>query len=256
MTQDAIRSAAAEGRLLLNGWVTLDSAYAVELMGEAGWDTVTVDQQHGLGGQAELVACLTGARASGLPALVRVAENAPGLVGRALDAGAQGVVCPLVGTAEDAERFVRSVKYPARGMRSWGPYRGKFLVEGEYFPQANDWTIACAQIETADAMANLDAILAVDGLDMALVGPNDLAIALTGVADIRAPAVLEAIGQVLEACRRHGVLAAIFANDLDYAKPLAAAGWDMLSVSTDAGLLGAAARETAEAVRAHVVSGG
>jgi 4-hydroxy-2-oxoheptanedioate aldolase len=119
-----------------------------EVIGRTGWDSILIDQQHGLGGRDEMVACLTAAKAAGVSALVRVADNDPGLVGRALDAGAQGVVCPLINSAEDAERFVRALKDPPRGHHSWGPYCAPLNVSGNYVLQANGWTIACPQIET------------------------------------------------------------------------------------------------------------
>lgn len=249
--EDVFRGARESGQPLFNAWMTIGSPYVVELMGETGADVVLVDQQHGIGGNQSLVDCLIGARAAGLPALVRVAENDSGLIGRALDAGAQGIVCPLVSTVDDAERLVCAVKYPPRGARSWGPYRGKFLIDGDYFSQANDWTIACAQIETKGAMDNIDAILGLDGLDMALVGPNDLSVALSsgGNLDIRAPFMKEALAEILAKCREHEVIAAIFANDLDYALPLAEAGWDVITVGTDAGLLSRSMASVCAAVK-------
>ena len=115
MPEDRFRQAARERRPLFIAWLTLNSPFVIELAGEAGWDCVAIDQQHGLGDNEALVACLTAAKAAGLPALVRVANNDPGLVGRALDAGAEGVVCPLINGVDDAEAFVRAVKYPPRG---------------------------------------------------------------------------------------------------------------------------------------------
>jgi 4-hydroxy-2-oxoheptanedioate aldolase len=243
MPADRFRQAAKERRLLFNAWLTLNSPFLIELIGEAGWDCLTIDQQHGLGGNEILLCCLTAARACGLPAIVRVAENDPGLVGRALDAGAQGIMCPLIETVEDAEAFVRSVKFPPRGSRSWGPYRARLEHEGEYFAAANGWTVACPQIETKGALEALDAILGLDGVDMICFGPNDLSLALTGRLDIRAPEVLEARELVLRKCREYGVMALIFANDVDYAKPLVAEGWDIVAVGTDAGWFSKAAAE-------------
>ena len=115
-----------------------------------------------------------------------------GLVGRALDAGAQGVICPLIATVEDAEAFVQAVKFPPHGNRSWGPYRARLGHDGDYFTTANDWTIACPQIETKGALDSLDEILALDGVDMVCVGPNDLSVALTGRLDIHAKEVEDA----------------------------------------------------------------
>ena len=128
-----------------------------------------------------------------MPTLVRVADNDPGLIGRALDAGAQGIVCPLINSAQDAERFVRAVKYPPRGNRSWGPYRAQLNIPGQYVPKANGWTIACPQIETKGALDELDDILSIDGVDMVCFGPNDLSAALTGRFNIHSIEVTEAM---------------------------------------------------------------
>jgi 4-hydroxy-2-oxoheptanedioate aldolase len=137
MSEDRFRKAAQEGRTLFNAWLTLNSPFVIELIAEAGWDCLTLDQQHGLGGQDAMVACLTAAKASGLPALVRVAKNDDGLIGRALDAGAQGIICPLIDCVEDAEAFVRAVKYPPRGVRSWGPYSARLDHGSDYFGKAD-----------------------------------------------------------------------------------------------------------------------
>ncbi len=247
MSEDRFRRAVKASQTLYNAWMTLNSPYAVELIAKAGWDCVTIDQQHGLGGHPELLACLTAAKASRLPALVRVADNDMALIGRALDAGAQGVICPMIDSADDARRFVRAVKYPPRGVRSWGPYRARLEFEGDYFSGANDWTIACAQIETAGAMQELDDILAIDGLDMICLGPNDLSLALTGHIDIWAPDLLDAMTQVLNKAKQASVMSLIFANTVEFAKPAIAAGWDVVAIGTDAGWLATAAAEMRKA---------
>lgn len=249
MPNESFRAALALHRPVHMAWVTMGQPYIVEQLGAAGYHAVLVDRQHGMIGHAELVNCLTAARAAGLPALVRPLTRDTGSIGQALDAGAQGVVCPLVETAADVEEVVRAVKYPPLGTRSWGPYRGKFLVEGDYFEHANHWTVACVQIETRAALDNLDTILQVEGLEMILVGPNDLAAALTGARDIHAKEVTDAIAHVFAKCRAHNVIAAAFANDVDYARPLAEAGWDVLSVGTDAGLLAEAGARTIRSLR-------
>ncbi len=121
MREDRFRKAAKERRTLFNAWLTLNNPFLIELIGEAGWDCITIDQQHGLGGNEALLGCLTAARACGLPAIVRVAENDPGLIGRALDAGAQGIMCP----ADRERRGRRSLRaggeIPAAGQSQLGP---------------------------------------------------------------------------------------------------------------------------------------
>jgi 4-hydroxy-2-oxoheptanedioate aldolase len=243
MREDRFREAARTRRTLLNAWLTLNSPFVIELIGEAGWDCITIDQQHGLGGNDALLGCLTAARACGLPAIVRVAENDAGLIGRALDAGAQGIMCPLINNVEDAEAFVKAVKYPPRGLRSWGPYRARLGHEGDYFTTANDWTIACPQIETKGALDQLDDILALPGVDMVCFGPNDLSVALTGRLDINASEVKDAMKLVLSKCRELSVMTLVFANDVAFARPRIAEGWDIVAVGTDAGWFANAAAE-------------
>ena len=247
MGRDRFREAARDGRTLLTAWLTLNSPFLIELIGEAGFDCITIDQQHGIGGNDVLLSCLTAARAAGLPAIVRVAENDPGLIGRALDAGAQGIMGPMIETAEDAEAFVRAVKYPPIGQRSWGPYRARLDLEGDYFSTANGFTIACPQIETKGALDRLDDLLAIEGLDMICLGPNDLSVALTGRLDIFAAEVKDAMTLVLRKCRERSVMTLIFCNDLDFARPRLAEGWTVAAIGTDVGWFSKGAAEVRRA---------
>jgi 4-hydroxy-2-oxoheptanedioate aldolase len=239
------RALLASQRPAYSAWLGLGSALAVEIAADAGWHAVMIDQQHGAGGDAELQSCLTAAKAAGVPAMVRVAELDFGLIGRALDAGAQGIMAPMMDTAEDAARLVQAVKFPPLGRRSHGPYRAKFLVDGDYFSAANGWTVACGQIETAEALENVEAICATVGLDMICLGPNDLAISLSGGQDrnIKSPEMLDAIERVRAAAASRGVVTGIFANDADFARQMARTGWQVISIGTDAGWLAAMARQ-------------
>jgi 4-hydroxy-2-oxoheptanedioate aldolase len=248
--QDSLRQAVGEGRLLFCAWLSINSPLLIDPIGDAGWDCILIDQQHGLGGHDSMVDCLTAAKAAGMSTLVRVADNEPGLIGRALDAGAQGVVCPLINSAADAERFVRAAKYPPRGTRSWGPYRAQLNIAGDYVSQANTWTVACPQIETMGALRELDVILSIEGVDMICFGPNDLSAALTGRFDNRAPEVMDAAEMVLHKCREHSVMAFVFANDAEYAKPLMRAGWDMIAIGTDAGWFSLSAKKALSQLKA------
>lgn len=246
-----LRALLASTKPVFNAWLGLGHPLVVELAGDAGWHAVSIDQQHGNGDNVQLLACLAAAKGAGLPALVRVAAYDFGLIGRALDAGAQGVVVPMVETAEHVQRLVQAVKYPALGGRSFGPYRARMMVEGDYFAQASGWTIAGAQIETKLAVDNIDAILATPGLDLIYLGPNDLAISMSNGRErnLRAPEVLEAIELVRRKAMERGVIASIFANEPDYARDLIAKGWQVVSIGTDANWLAAAARAQLDAVR-------
>jgi 4-hydroxy-2-oxoheptanedioate aldolase len=240
LPEDGLRRAAVEGRTTFCAWLVINSPSLIDLIAAAGWDAILIDQQHGLGGHDAMVSCLTAAKAAGIPALVRVSHNEAGLIGRALDAGAQGVVCPMINSVEDAEQFVRAVKYPPRGIRSWGPYRAQFNISN-YVPRANSWTIACPQIETMGALNELEEILSIEGVDMVCFGTNDLSAALTGRFDIHVHEVKDAMSYVLQKCRDKSIMTFIFANDAQYARPLIQRAWDVIAVGTDASWFMAAA---------------
>lgn len=232
-------------RPLHGAWLGLGSPLVVEIVAGAGWPAVIIDQQHGTGGQSDLIACLTAARAAGVPAIVRVPQLDAGLIGRTLDAGAQGVMVPMIDTPQQAGALVRAAKYPPHGGRSFGPYRAKFLIEGDYVEAANAWAIACGQIETRQAIENIDAICAVPGFDMICLGPNDLALSLSNGKhrDIRAPDVLDAIRHVHARASAKGIITGIFANDADYGRMMREMGWQVISIGTDTGWLAAAATQ-------------
>ncbi len=239
------RALLAAHKPLYSAWLGLGSPLGLEIAADAGWHAAMIDQQHGAGGNTELIGCLTAAKAAGVPAMVRVAQLDYGLIGRALDAGAQGILVPMVSTPEDAARLAHAVKYPPMGGRSIGPYRAKYLIEGDYFAAANAWTVACGQIETAAAVENIDAICATQGFDMICAGPNDLAISLSRGQDrdISSPAMLEAIEHVRASAAAQGVITGIFANDQAFAKRMAETGWQVISIGTDTGWLSSMARQ-------------
>ena len=254
MTFDVFRESLADGRSRLLAWATLGSPYFIELAGKNGWDAVLIDHQHGIGGMAELSACLMAARSVQLPALVRVASHDVAAIGRALDDGAQGIMLPMVNSADDAKAFVKAVKYPPLGQRSWGPYRGQFLMDTDYQANANGWSITCAQIETREALDNLDAILATEGLDMVLVGPNDLSVSLTdgAVRNIRESAVVKALEKILERTRAAGKIAGVYANDNDYAQQMMAAGWNFVAAGSETSMLQQALSQTRDQLSGKV----
>jgi 4-hydroxy-2-oxoheptanedioate aldolase len=245
-----IREKVAAGETLYNAWISLGVPIGVELAADAGADLVTIDQQHGLGGNAEMLACLTAARAAGVPALVRVARNDGGLIGRALDAGAHGVICPMIDSAEDAQTLVGAVKYPPDGARSSGPFRAA-IGKPDYISTANAFTIACGQIETRAGLDAADAILETPGLDMICAGPNDMALTLSNGAhrDIDAPEVREALDLLVAKCREKGVISAIYANNAAFAKAMIAKGWQVVALGTEFIALRAAAAAARDVIK-------
>ena len=147
-------------------------------MAHQGFDSLTIDMQHGVVDYQVAVSMLQGISTPGVIPLARVPWNDPARLMKILDAGAYGVICPMINTAQEAEAMVQACKYPPRGFRSWGPVRASLYAGSDYGDHANDDIIVMPMIETAEALKNLDDILSVDGVDAIYVGPSDLTLAL------------------------------------------------------------------------------
>jgi 4-hydroxy-2-oxoheptanedioate aldolase len=227
-------------------WITLDAPPATERIARLGYDYVCLDAQHGLFGYQGMMTGLLAIDAGQTSAgLVRVEANDITPIGKALDAGAAGVIVPLVDTAEDAAAAVRSAKYPPHGRRSYGPMRSSLRI-GPVPADANDTTIVLAMIETPDGLANVEAIAATPGLDGLYVGPSDLCIAVGG-AYPGDPAVQEAFDaalvRVAAAAEAAGIAAGIHTPHGDVARQRLAAGYTFATVAGDLNHLEAAARD-------------
>ena len=217
-------------------WIVLDAPVATERVSRTGYDYVALDAQHGLIGYSAmlngLMAIEAGGRAAGL---VRVEANNATPIGRALDAGAAGVIVPLVDTADDAARAVSAAKYPPLGIRSYGPMRSGLRV-GPVPAVANDSTLVFAMIETPDGLANVEAIAATPGLDGLYIGPSDLALAI-GAAFPGDPAVQTefdaALVRVREAAEAAGIIAAIHTANGDIAAQRLAEGFTVVTIASD-----------------------
>jgi 4-hydroxy-2-oxoheptanedioate aldolase len=199
-----LRERMQSGHTTLGCWAAIPSPFSTELLATMGFDWITVDMQHGLADYATMVGAMQALRAHGIPGLVRVPSNDPGLVGRVLDAGAIGVVVPMVNTPAAAEAAVRACRYPPLGTRSWGPARAA-LGRPEYGPElANDETICVVMLENPEAAAQADAILSVPGVDAVYIGPWDLSLTVTGEKPSPGSSEreLELIGAVRDAAER------------------------------------------------------
>jgi 4-hydroxy-2-oxoheptanedioate aldolase len=248
MRANRLREIWAEGRGALNGWCSIGCGFTAEAMAHQGWDAVTIDTQHGLIGYSEMLAMLQAVSATDAAPLVRVAWNQPGEIMKALDAGALGVICPMVNSRAECEAFVRACRYPPDGYRSFGPMRAAMVHGPDYFARANAEVLAFAMIETADGLANLEDIVATPGLDGVYVGPSDLSLALGGgpEQDSHDPMRLEAFDRILAACRARGVRVGVHTTSVAYSQAMLARGFDLVTVGGDARYLAAGYREVAE----------
>jgi 4-hydroxy-2-oxoheptanedioate aldolase len=207
-------------------------------------DWITLDMHHGFIDRPDfvtLLAALGCCRNAPVP-LVRVPWNDPGIIYCVLDAGAQGVICPMVDTADEAWQLVRAVKYPPLGQRSPGPVRTLLRDGPAYVASANATCLALAQIETRQALSNINEIMSVPGLDGVYVGPSDLTFDMgmpPHVATEQA-ALLDAYDTIIAAAKRHGVAAAMHNNTPAYARKMVERGFNMVTFGSDIGFMLAA----------------
>lgn len=252
MLRNGIRELWEAGKPALNGWLSIGNPFSAEIMAEQGYDSVTVDIQHGALDYQNALSMFQAMRASGAVPLARVPWLDAGAVMKVLDAGAYGVICPMINTREDAERLVSYMRFPPLGQRSFGPTRANFSTGGSYWPDANDEVLCFAMIETAEAMKNLDAIVTTPGIDAVYIGPADLTLGLhegrlpPGF-DREEPEMIEAIRKILSAAHGAGIRAALHCGSPGYAARAIGWGFDMTTISNDVRLLaGAAAKSVAD----------
>jgi 4-hydroxy-2-oxoheptanedioate aldolase len=251
MLSDRLRT----GSPMLSAWCGLPEPAVAGLLARESFDAVTLDMQHGSADLAAAVRALPLIAAAGKPGLVRIPVGDYATASRLLDAGASGVIAPMVNSVEDARRFAAFMKYPPLGERSWGPH-GALTLSGlppaEYFAQANGTSISFAMVETREALAIVDEILETPGVDGIFLGPSDLSIALSGGAGVNAssPDVEDALAHALARARAAGKLAGVYAATGDNAAQRRAQGFHFIAVGSDSMMLRAGAQAALKAGRA------
>ncbi len=245
MRENRLRTLWANDQAAVNGWLAIANSFSAETMAHQGWDTLTIDLQHGVVDYAAMVTMLQAISTTATVPIVRVPWLEPGILMKTLDAGAYGVICPMVNTREEAQRFVAYTSYAPKGTRSFGPVRALLYGGADYPAKANETIVRFAMIETAQALDNLDAILSVEGLDAIYIGPSDLSLALgcrPVFDDVDAP-VAQAIDHILARAQAHGVKAGIHNGRPDVAKARIAKGFRFVTVGSDARLLAAGSQQ-------------
>ncbi|AQV98253.1 2,4-dihydroxyhept-2-ene-1,7-dioic acid aldolase [Cupriavidus necator] len=252
MRENRIRKIWEAGGAVVNGWLAIPNAFSAETMSHQGWDSLTVDMQHGVVDYQDAVNMFTAISTTPTVPVVRVPWNEPGILMKVLDAGAYAVICPMVNTREDAERLVAATHYPPLGSRSFGPVRALLYAGADYPHQANETIVVFAMIETRKALDNLEEILSVPGLDAVYIGPSDLSLALgcRPVFDDVEPPVAEAIAHILARAKAHGVVAGIHNGTPEAALRRIAQGFQFVTISSDARLMAAGAQQVVRQMRA------
>lgn len=256
MRENRLKALWKGGQPALGGWLMIPSSISAEFMAHTGVDWLCVDNQHGAIDYQECLEMLQAISTTDVVPIVRVPWNEPGIIGKTLDAGAYGVIIPMVNTRAEAEAAVAACRYAPQGTRSYGPGRAVLYAGRDYFPNANATVLCICMVEAKQALANLEEIVSTPGLDAVYVGPSDLSVSL-GLPpnyDNPDPIFTEAIDAILAACKRHGVIPGVHAGNATVAAKRIEQGFRFVEMCDDAGGMARAAAEAVGALRSAVAA--
>ena len=250
--QNKLRTLWNEDASAINAWLGIPSTITAEIVSRQGFDAITIDLQHGINDYSTAVPMLQALSASDATPMARVPWLEPGIIMKLLDAGALGIICPMINTPEEAERFVRYCRYAPQGDRSFGPVRAGLVHGPDYVKQANDSIVTLAMVETGQALARVADIARTPGLTGVYIGPSDLGLSLGYEAklDQTEPVVMDAIKRILEAAKNGGIKAGIHCLAPAYAREMLELGFDLVTMGTDIRLFTAAYADAMKALRA------
>jgi 4-hydroxy-2-oxoheptanedioate aldolase len=236
----------AQGKVVVNAWLAIPSGFSAEVIAQCGFDSVTVDMQHGVQDYLSMVQCFQAMHGHPVTPMVRVPWNEPGIIGKVLDGGAYGVICPMINTKEEAENLVAYSKYPPRGTRSNGPIRaGLYGTAGTYQKTANEETVLLPMMETKTAIENMESILDVEGIDGVYIGPSDLGFSygLVPKLDREEPEILKIYEKIVKECGKRGLNPGIHCSGADGALRAINMGFRLVTLFNDSGLMATYARQ-------------
>lgn len=255
MIPNGLRAKWAEGKPTLNGWLGIANSFSAEIMAEAGFDSITIDMQHGVVDYQAAIGMFQAMRASGVTPLARVPWLDPGAIMKSLDGGAYGIICPMINNAKEAAQLVSYMRYPPLGTRSFGPTRALISAGSDYASKANSEVLCIAMIETAEGMANVEEIVATPGIDGIYVGPADLTLGLTNGRlppgfDRQEPEMIEALIKIKDVCKAAGVMVSLHTGSAAYAAKAIGWGYNMVTILSDSRILASASKAVVDETRA------
>ena len=236
MRPNKVKQMMKDGKPVINGWCSIPSTVSVEAMAHQGWDSLTIDMQHGLVDYSNALPMLQTMSATDVTPLARVNWNEPGQIMKILDAGCYGIICPMISNANEAEKFVNACLYPPEGYRSFGPIRGLIYGGSDYAEQANDELLKFAMIETKESLEKLDEIMSTPGLDGIYIGPADLSLAIgeqPGFDRSENSKAYSAILRILEHAKKNNIFAGIHNGAAEYAKKMIDKGFNFVTIGSD-----------------------
>src|ERR1700716_3093249 len=234
------------GKACVNAWLAIPSGFSAEVMAQCGFDSVTVDMQHGVQDYQSMVQCFQAMDKYPISPMVRVPWNEPGIIGKGLDGGAWGVICPMMNTPAEAKALASACLYPPKGKRSNGPIRAAAYGEASpYQSIANDEVLVIPMIETQEAIDNIDAILDTSGISGIYIGPSDLGMSLgmKPMLDREEPEIFPIYEKLVAATHKRGLFAGVHNATGVYAARMIAMGFRFVTLANDSALMARAARE-------------
>ena len=235
MNKNKILDIWEKNSVCINGWLSLPNSLTAEAFGKMGWDTITIDMQHGQNDYQSSIAMLQALSNSQSVPMVRIPWSEPGIIMRMLDLGVMGIIAPMINTKKDCENFVSFCKYPPIGQRSFGPMRAQLVHGMDYFENANNNILCFAMVETKEAIENLDEILSVPNLTGVYIGPSDMSSSygLKPKFDVKEDPVFSNIKLIAKKAKEYNKIAGIHNGTTQYAKEMISNGYQLVTVSSD-----------------------
>ena len=252
MKKNKIKQIIAEGKAVINGWLQIPHSFPSEVMAKIGWDSLTIDLQHGVVDYPNALQMYQAISTTDVVPMARVNWNDPGPIMKILDAGSYGIICPMVSNRKEAEKFVQACMYPPQGYRSHGPIRAAIYGGADYPKYANDEIIKIAMIETKEATENLDEIMSTPNLDGIYIGPADLSRALSHEPSFDKPEddpVYSMIMKILETAKKNNIFAGIHNMSTEYAQKMIDKGFQFVTVGSDIRYITAGAKKDVEKLK-------
>ena len=236
MRKNKLKELFKAGKPIINSWLAVPSSFSAEVMANQGWDSITIDMQHGLIEYSNAISMLQAISTTDTTPLARVNWNEPGQIMKILDAGCYGIICPMVSNRKEAENFVQACQYPPNGYRSFGPVRANIYGGADYAKHADNEILKLAMIETKESLEKLDEILDTPNLDGIYIGPADLSLSVGEEPGFDKPENSKAfseISRVLEAAKKRNLLAGIHNGTPEYAQKMIDKGFNLVTVGSD-----------------------
>ena len=252
MKKNKLREIIKSGKAIINGWLQIPNSFSAEVMAKQGWDSLTIDMQHGVVDYPNALQMLQAISTTETTPLARVNWNEPGQIMKILDAGCYGVICPMVSNKEQAEKFVQACMYPPKGYRSFGPIRALMYAGADYGDHANEEILKIAMIETKEALDNLDEIMSTPGVDGIYIGPADLSLAIgekPSFDKAESDPVYSVIMQILEHAKKNNIFAGLHNMTPEYAQKMIDKGFQFVTVGSEQRFMSSGAKNAVEKLK-------